>query len=703
MKKYIIAIGLFVPTILFGQIDRSIRPEAAPAPTINIKDSKVFTTENGITVILSENHKIPRVSYNLVMGSDPMLEREKAGLSNIAGTLVMSGTSNRSKDVLDNEVDNIGATLEADYNSIYMSSLTKHSNKGLTLMADVLMNANFPQSEVDRIIAQNESNLTSTKSDGGSMASNAISAANFPKGHPYGEIMTFETLANIDRSSIVEYYNAMYSPKGSYLVVVGDITVEETKAMVATYFSKWTGKDAYVTNWGTGKFNTGNRVLFVEKPGAVQSVVYVSFPMNITPSHPDYLKLKVLNNIMGAGGFTSRLMQNLREDKAYTYGCYSRLNVTNDGSWLSAGGNFRNEVTDSAITQILLELDRITDNFVTDKELDVAKSSMSGSFGRSLETPSTVARFALSIIRNELPKNYYQTYLKQLEAITKQNLLDVAQKYWTGSKCNIVVVGNDEVVSSLMKFDTDGKIERLDAFGNEQVEKVPSDLTADEVIENYLSAVIPNVKAKKKKKLAKKRKKFFKKIKSMELTVEMTSEQVPFPITLKSVWMSPNINAQLTEGRGMVFASSYSDGTVGQKQAMGVGKSEMTSEEIAENNKSIGIVPEYNYGTTGMEYEVVGIEIFNKKECYVIKTSGDNSTTFQYFDRTSFMKIGSMTVETTGEETNSETRIFSDYVEMNGIMFATVITVSTGQANLNGKVTSRVINGEEIDLAPFKQ
>lgn len=695
MKKYIVAIGLFVPTLLFGQLDRSIRPEAAPAPTINIKDSKVFKTDNGITVILSENHKIPRVSYNLVMGSDPILEREKTGLADIAGTLIMSGTTNRTKDVLDSEIDNIGATLTADNNSIYMSSLTKHSNKGLTLMTDVLMNANFPQSEVDRIITQNESNLTSTKSDPGSMARNAVAAANFPKGHPYGEIMTAESLANIDRNSIIEYYNTMYSPKGSYLVVVGDITLEETKKMVETYFSKWTGKDPKKTEWGTGQFNQGNRVLFVDKPSAVQSVVYVTFPMNITPSSSDYLKLKVLNNILGAGGFASRLMQNLREDKAFTYGCYSQANVTEDGSWLSAGGNFRNEVTDSAITEILYELDKIVDDYVTDKELDLAKSSMAGSFGRSLERPSTIARFALSIIRYNLPKDYYQTYLKQLEGITKQDLLDVAQKYLTGSNCNIVVVGNEEVVPTLEKFDSDGTIERLDAFGNEKVEKVPSDLTANEILENYLSAVLPKIKAKK-------RKKFFKKIKSMEVVVEMTSPQIPFPITTKEAWMAPNVRAQMTQGQGMTFSSSYSDGTSGQQQALTVGKSEMTAEDIAASNKSIGIIPEFNYATSGMKYEVVGIEKFNNVECYVLKLDDGQTVSFEYFNRETFMKVGTMSIETQGEETQEATSLYSDYVEVEGILFPSVIKISAGQTNLEGVVISRKIN-EAVDLAPYKQ
>ncbi|MFK7784129.1 MAG: insulinase family protein [Crocinitomicaceae bacterium] len=702
MKNYILALGLFVPTLLFGQLDRSIRPEGAPAPTINIKDSKVFTTDNGLTVILSENHKIPRVSYNLVVGSDRMLEREKTGLSGIAGTLIMSGTSNRSKDVLDNEIDNIGATLTADYNSIYMSSLTKHSNKGLTLMTDILMNANFPDTEVERIIKQNESSLASVKSNANSISKNAIAAANFPKGHPYGEIMSLESLANIDRNSIVDYYNTVFSPKGSYLVVVGDITLEETKKMVDTYFSTWTGKDPHKANWGTGTFNKGNRVVFVDKPGAVQSVVYVTFPMTITPSNPDYLKLTVLNNILGAGGFASRLTQNLREDKAFTYGCYSRMRITEDGSWFSAGGSFRNEVTDSAITEILFELDKIIDDYVTDKELDLARSSMAGSFGRSLEKPSTVARFALNIIRNNLQKDYYQTYLKRLEGITKQDLLDVAQEYWTGSNCNIVVVGNEEVLPTLEKFDTDGEIERLDAFGNKKVEKVPSDLTADQILENYLSAVLPGVVAKKSKKLSKKRKKFFKKIRSMEFTVEMTSEQIPFPILTKQAWMAPTINAQMTEGKGMTFSSTYSDGKTGQQQAMGVGKSDLSPEAIAASNKSIGIIPEYNYSTSGMEYEVIGIEKFNGIECYVVKLNDGESISFDYFNKETFLKEGTMSIESQGEESQEAVSIYGDYKELEGIMFPTVINITTGQAKLQGVVISRKIN-EKIDFTPYKQ
>jgi predicted Zn-dependent peptidase len=264
MKKIFLVFGLIAPAVLFGQLDRSIQPTPAKAPTINIKDSEVFTTENGITVILSENHKLPKVAFNLVMGNNPIPEGNKAGLSDLTGSLIMSGTTSRTKDVLDNEIDYIGATLNASKNNLFLSCLTKHMDKGLNIMSDVLMNANFPQTEFDRVKKQTESSLMTAKSDPGTMADNAERVVNFPN-HPYGENMTEATLGNITLEDVNAYYRAIFTPQGSYLVVVGDITKEQVTKMVAQYFGAWKGNPAIMLPMGKGQFNQGNRVFFVKK------------------------------------------------------------------------------------------------------------------------------------------------------------------------------------------------------------------------------------------------------------------------------------------------------------------------------------------------------------------------------------------------------------------------------------------------------
>lgn len=694
MKRYIIALGLLLPTLSMAQLDRSIRPEAGPAPKINIEDSKVIKMENGLTVIISQNDKLPRVSFNLVMGATPKVYGNMAGLPEIAGSLIMSGTKNRSKDVLDNAIDYIGASLSADENSIRLSCLTKHMDMGLDLMTDVLKYANFPQEEVDRIIKLNESNLLSAKSDAGTMISNATAVANFPSNHPYGEVLTEETLANIQRASIVQYYRETFTPKGAYLVIVGDIDTETIGKKLSKYFEDWTGPEAHEASLPKGNTNSGSRVIFVNKNGAVQSVISVSFPMDITPAHPDYLKVQVLNGILGGGVFGNRLMQNLREDKAYTYGCRSSLNVTMDGSWFSAGGNFRNSVTDSSITEILYELERITDAYIEDDELAMTKASMSGGFARSLESPATVARFALNIIRYDLPKDYYQTYLKKLDAIAKEDILEVAQKYLKPNKANIVVVGNEEVLDRLVKFDSDGTIERMDAFGNEVIDREPADISAETLFEKHTMAVAGGATG---KKLAKK----LKKLKSMNVTVEMTSAQMPGAMTKTEVWSADGKEGSKMEYNGMVMQKQYFDGTKGGSSNMQTGASEMTEEEITAKKKSQGLIPEMNFASSGMDYEMLGMEDLGDRKCYVVKMNDGSSEMFVYYDAETYLKAAVTVIQEAEGETQEIMISYGDYKEYNGFMFPDSETMNVGNFALKGTVKERTFN-EKISLDNFK-
>jgi predicted Zn-dependent peptidase len=692
-NSIIILLGL-IPTLVLGQFDRSVRPKAGPAPTINIKNSEVFQTKNGITVILSENHAIPKVSFDLVMGSDPILEKEKAGLSNIAGEMIMSGTSKRDKDKLDNEVDYIGASLYADQNSIFLSCLTKYKEKGLELMNDVLINASFPESEFDRIVKQYESSLKSQKSNPSAMASSAKAKANFNNTHPYSEIMTDESLANIKLEDIKNYYKTVFTPQGSYLVVVGDINLEQTKSLVEKYFSSWTGSAAYKNDNLTPKPANGSQVYFVNKTGSVQSVINVTYPMNVKPGSDDEIGLSVLNNLLGGSGFSSRLMQNLREDKAYTYGCYSSFNIDDYGSVFTAGGNFRNEVTDSAITQILYEIARITEEYATDEELNLIKSSMAGSFARSLERPQTIARFALRVTKYNLDKDYYTNYLKKLAAVNKDDILLLAQKYLSSKNVNIVVVGNESILENLKQFDKDGKIDLLDAFGNKVVENKPADISADKLIENYILAVTKSTSIKSASKK-------LKKIKTYTRITDLSSPQIPIPIKLTEVWLTPNLEGNKMEGQGMVFQKTYFDGKAGGTSAMQGGKVELTADEIAAKSKSVGLFPEMNFNKSGMKYEITGIEVVDGKEMYKLAYDDGASSHVDFYDKETFMKMKSVSTSVEGEETQTTEISYSDYREVNGVMMPYGMTLTAGPMAFEGKVSSFTVN-EKVDLNNYK-
>jgi len=693
MKKIFTLCFLALSTWTMAQVDRSIMPTPTQAKKINIKDSEVFTTANGITVVLSENHKLPRVSFDMNMGSDRRIEGSKAGLSDMAGSLIMSGTKNRTKDQLDQEIDFIGAYMGASRFSLSMSCLTKHMDKGLTLMSDVLLNANFPQSEFDRIKKQNSSGLMGTKSDAGSMAQHATVKINFPN-HPFGDVMTEESLNNISREDIVSYYQSNFTPNGSYLAVVGDITRQQVEEMVNKYFGSWTGGQVFTELPNSGSFTKGNRVVFVKKPGAVQSVVYVTFPIDMRAGDKNQLNLTVLNDILGGGGFGTRLMQNLREDKAYTYGCYSSMNITEDGSWMSAGGNFQNAVTDSAIEQILMEFQKITNEFVTDEELNLTKTNMAGEFSRSLERPQTIARFALNIIIDKLPKDYYQTYLQRLESVTKEDVLLMAQQYFTSKNCNIIVVGNEDVYDKLKRFDADGKIEVLDPFGNIMKDSKPADITSEQLIDNYVFALTGTTT---KKDAAKK----LKSIKNFERVYELKGDQIPFALKSTEIFVEPLTEGQKLEGQGMVFQKSFYNGKTGFSFNMQTGKTELTAEELVSKSKSNGIIPEMNFVKNGLTHELVGIENMNGSDYYVMKTIDGKNESYDYFNKATFMKEQTINITTREGETVESTITYGDYKEVGGMKFAHTITQSVGPMVLSGTVTSMKVNGK-IDMKIFE-
>jgi zinc protease len=693
MKKSIIYIALLFPLISLGQLDRSIRPEAAKAATINIKDSEVFTTANGITVILSENHKLPKVSFSLSMGASPVAEGSKAGLSALAGDLILSGTNNRSKDQLDNEKDNIGAYLSASSRSIYLSCLTKHMNKGLDLMSDVLMNANFPQAEFERIKNQYESNLMSTKTNPNEMASNAVSKVNFPIGHPKNDVMTQTSLDAINLSDVVSYYKSTFVPEGSYLVVVGDINKETVLKMVEQHFLNWTGMATYKVDLPKLELPKGNRVVFVKKEGAVQSLINVTFPVQMSPGDTNQIALAVMNNILGGGGFGTRMMKNLREDKAYTYGCYSGLRIDEFGSYFSTSGNFRNDVTDSALVQILNEIELIGEGYVSDEELDLTKKSMAGSFAQSLENPQTIARFALNIIKYNLDKDYYKNYLKKLEGITKEDVLLMAQTYLKPANCNIVIVGNEAVLEKLKQFDADGKIELFDAFGAEAKETMKADISADALIQNYLYAL---TESSSEKTVAKK----LKKIKSVYTEIEFSGDQLPGVIISTRAWTSPNLEGEKVEFSGMALSKSYFDGKTWKETSQGKSVPH-SDEELASKNKKQGLFPELNYKANGINYELLGIEMLDDMEVYVLKVNDGSNTSFSYFSKKSMLKVKEVNlVEQEGEIHETATE-FGDYTLINGVLFPQKMNIAMGPMILNGKVSKTEIN-KEIDFTVFQ-
>ena len=214
------------------------------------------------------------------------------------------------------------------------------------------------------------------------------------------------------------------------MVVIGDITIEDAKKKLGKAFKKWKASDVSSLKYAKTELPKASRIVMVNKPSAVQSLVWLGNVIDLPQGDPDIEPLRIANKILG-GGMSGRLFLNLREEKGLTYGAYSNFGVDQLNSTFSASAKVRNEVTDSAIVEFLNELNIIRTELVSEKDIVAAKSSLSGAFGRSLENSSSAASFALNIARYGLDDDYYNKYLSRIEAVTAEDVLRVAKEYMT--------------------------------------------------------------------------------------------------------------------------------------------------------------------------------------------------------------------------------------------------------------------------------
>lgn len=437
-------IGWLVPALMNAQIDRSKPPAPGPTPSVSLGAHKTFELPNGFRVIVVENHKLPLVGVQVRFDIPPITQGERTGYIELMGEMLATGTTSRDKAAIDAAVDGMGANFFTNSEGAYASGLKKYLPALLELVTEVVTAPAFPEVELANARKRAISEVQQRQEDASAIAEGVSRAVTFGRHHPYGEVVTEESLKLVQTSHLRTYHAKFFRPEKGYIVFVGDVTEKEVRALLKSEISKWKPAQVYTevdTNGvesiaGLGTFRSlttpttprgPRRVIIVDRPGAAQSVIRVNFPLSFQPKDTRALSAQVMNTILGGGVFNARLMQNLREDKGWTYGTYSTLESDRFNGHFHTSANVRTDVTDSAIAETLSEIERMRTTGVTAEELDLAKRYMAGSFARSLEDPRTVARFALNTYLNELPQDHYATYLKRLEAVTAADVQAAAE------------------------------------------------------------------------------------------------------------------------------------------------------------------------------------------------------------------------------------------------------------------------------------
>lgn len=411
-------------------------------------DVKRVVLDSGLTLLVVERHNLPIVKVTVGVNAGSMSEPEdKAGLAGLTAGLLTEGTRKRTNRQISEEIEFVGGALGAsaddDYATVSLSVLKKDISLGFDLLSDIILDPVFPADELNKKRERIKGSLKAQEEQPGFVASREFRKAVFGS-HPYGRLNTGtpETLDMITREDIVSFHSAYYVPNNAIMSVVGDITVDEVKGLLKDYFAGWRSRELPGPLNGEPHASGVRNVITVDKELTQANIILGH--AGVSRGNPDYYAVSVMNYILGGGGFESRLMQNIREEKGLAYDIHSFFDPSRYGGIFQVGLQTKNESANTAITEILKEIRRIRDEQVSDTELSDAKSFLTGSFPLRFETGSRIAGFLVAVEYYGLGLDYIDKYPSYINGVTKEDVQRVARKYLDPENYVLVVVADQQ-------------------------------------------------------------------------------------------------------------------------------------------------------------------------------------------------------------------------------------------------------------------
>ncbi|HUS18965.1 MAG TPA: pitrilysin family protein [Terriglobales bacterium] len=448
---------------------RKSQPKPGPASKLLLPVPQQFKLDNGLTVYLVEQHKLPIVAANLVVlaGSEtnPV---GKPGLASFTADMLDEGTQRRSTLQIAEDLDQIGATLgsgaNADSASLTFRTLKKNVDAGFDILADVALNPAFSERELERVRKTRLTQILQQKDNPGALANKVFARAVFGDKHPYGFIDLGNEAATkaMTRNDLSNFWSKGFVPGNAALVVAGDITPAEVRSLATKYFGQWKGT-APEPRTPEAAPNVTRNIIIVDKPGSPQTQLRVGAP-GIARSNADYVAIDVMNTTLG-GLFSSRINMNLREKNGYSYGAFSRFFARRGPGPFYVGTGVRTDVTAPAVKEIFSELDRMVNTEVTSEELSTAKDSIARSLPGNFETTPSAAGSISELFVYSLPLDYYRALPSRIQAITAADVKTAAGKYIKPGSMVVVGVGDRAKIEPELKKLNLGPVEVRDAEG----------------------------------------------------------------------------------------------------------------------------------------------------------------------------------------------------------------------------------------------
>jgi predicted Zn-dependent peptidase len=445
------------------------RPELGPPRPLTVPAVIERTLPNGLRLLIVEHHELPVADLILVVRTGSEADpRGREGLATLTAAMLDEGTTSRNALQIADQVAYLGIQLGTgggwDATRVTLHSPIAQLDSALALMADVVLHPSFPDQELERLRQERLTTLLQRKDIGPVLADLAFSHIVFGEQHPYGrpQIGNEKTTRDIKRDDVRRFYTTHYRPNNGVLVIVGDVRPDEIQRRVERLFGSWQRGAVPPTRFTTPPPAAQPTIYLIDKPGSAQSSFRLG-TVGVERATQDYFPILVMNTILGAS-FTSRLNQNLRETKGYTYGARSGFDMRRAAGPFTASAEIVTAKSDSALLEFLKELRAIHQPVPAD-ELDKAKNYLQLQLPSQFESTGDIATMLVPIALYHLPLDYFASFSQRIAAVTAADVQRAAQQYVRPDRMHIVILGDLTTIEQSIRALGIGKVERRDLTG----------------------------------------------------------------------------------------------------------------------------------------------------------------------------------------------------------------------------------------------
>lgn len=423
------------------------RPIPGAAPRPRVPEPVRFELDNGLRLLVVPWRQLPQVAARLVLPAGSAADPPGAeGAASLVGALLTEGTERFSPDELNERIDRLGASLSVqvghDFAEVDLFTLGETLAEGFELLAEIVMRPVFPESEVERLRAETLDSLDARLDEPANIADDRVAVALYGEGHPYATLAmgTPDGVCGVERSALAHFHAVHYRPRGTTLVVAGDVDPQSLLQTVTGVLGDWGGAPPAVAYPPPRPETWNGEVIRLGWPDAAQGEIRVASP-GLPRNSPRWIPAAVANYLLGGSTITGRLGANLREDKGWTYGVRSGFGAgVLPGSWVVETA-VDGEVVDRALEEIELEIQRFVDELVGEEELHRARESIILSLPRAFETPGRiVGRFSIAEAYG-LGEDYWRRFADAVAAVTAEEVREIAREHFTPESLHRVVVG----------------------------------------------------------------------------------------------------------------------------------------------------------------------------------------------------------------------------------------------------------------------